>query len=131
MIATLTSSFLTGIQDNPAVPESVKSQAQTKLGAGIPFISDKDLQAKYKAHIASILKLANIADPDTKAARIYDLENKIANVHATREESGDVHKANNPWRTADLPRLAPGLDWNDYLSAAGLQSQPVIVAAFP
>jgi MFS family permease len=45
LIAILTSSFLTGIQQNPAVPAEVKSQANVKLAGGVPFISDADLQA--------------------------------------------------------------------------------------
>jgi MFS family permease len=45
LIATLTGSFFTGLKDNPAVPASVTSQAQTKLAAGVPFVSDKDLSA--------------------------------------------------------------------------------------
>jgi MFS family permease len=44
VVAALTSSFLTGIEQNPAVPESVKSEATTKLAGGAPFISDKDLK---------------------------------------------------------------------------------------
>jgi EmrB/QacA subfamily drug resistance transporter len=45
LIAALTSSFLTGIQQNPAVPDSVKAQANVKLAGGVPFISDADLQS--------------------------------------------------------------------------------------
>ncbi|MBV8430088.1 MAG: MFS transporter [Solirubrobacterales bacterium] len=45
LIAALTSSFLSGIQSNPAIPADVKSKAQTELASGIPFVSDKDLQA--------------------------------------------------------------------------------------
>jgi MFS family permease len=45
LISVLTASFFTGLQDNPDVPESVASQAQTELAAGIPFISDDDLKA--------------------------------------------------------------------------------------
>jgi MFS family permease len=45
LIAALTSSFLTGIQQNPAVPDSVKAQANVELAGGVPFISDADLQA--------------------------------------------------------------------------------------
>src|SRR6185369_15261706 len=39
---------------------------------------DVDLQTKYREHIVTILKLAQIADAEAKAARIYDLEKKIA-----------------------------------------------------
>ncbi|MBV9310554.1 MAG: MFS transporter [Solirubrobacterales bacterium] len=45
LISALTSSFLSGIQSNPAIPANVKSNAQTKLASGIPFVSDKDLKA--------------------------------------------------------------------------------------
>jgi MFS family permease len=45
LIATLTSSFLVNIEQSPAIPESVKAQAQVELAGGIPFISDADLEA--------------------------------------------------------------------------------------
>src|SRR6266566_6054720 len=45
LIAALSTSFLTGVQQNPAVPTEVKSKAQVELAAGIPFVSDKDLRA--------------------------------------------------------------------------------------
>jgi MFS family permease len=45
LISALTASFLTGIVDNPAVPDDLASKAQVELAAGIPFISDADLEA--------------------------------------------------------------------------------------
>jgi hypothetical protein len=52
IIAALTTSFLNGIQNNPAVPESVKSQATTKLAGGAPFMSDAQLKtALNDAHV--------------------------------------------------------------------------------
>jgi MFS family permease len=44
LIATLTSSFLTNVQQSQAIPESAKQQAQVELAGGIPFISDADLE---------------------------------------------------------------------------------------
>jgi hypothetical protein len=44
LIAALTSSFLSGIAGNPAVPKDLSSKAQTELTSGVPFISDADLQ---------------------------------------------------------------------------------------
>jgi MFS family permease len=44
LISALTSSFLSGVQDNPDVPSDVASEAQVKLAGGIPFISDADLK---------------------------------------------------------------------------------------
>jgi hypothetical protein len=45
LIAALTTSFLTSVTENPAIPASVKDQANVQLAAGIPFMSDADLQA--------------------------------------------------------------------------------------
>ncbi|MFB0838640.1 MFS transporter [Arthrobacter sp. E44] len=44
LIATLGSSFITGIRDNPAVPQPVKEQTSVQLADGVPFISDTQLQ---------------------------------------------------------------------------------------
>jgi EmrB/QacA subfamily drug resistance transporter len=46
LIAALTASFLAGIEQNPNVPQEAKSQANTNLAAGAPFISDKDVEAR-------------------------------------------------------------------------------------
>jgi len=44
LIAALTASFFTGIDNNPKVPDSVASQAQVELSSGVPFVSDADLR---------------------------------------------------------------------------------------
>jgi hypothetical protein len=48
MIAILTTSLIAGIQTNPDVPASVKSQASTELASGVPFISDTQLKTAMK-----------------------------------------------------------------------------------
>src|SRR5262249_2215702 len=50
----------------------------------------EEIRSKYRAHIAAVLKLAGTADPEEKAARIMDLERKIAQKHWTRAETEDV-----------------------------------------
>jgi len=92
---------------------------------------DVALQAKYRQHIATILKLAHISDDADRAAHIYDLERKIAEAHVSRVDSEDVHKANNPWPLAEFPKKAPGLDWDDYFKGAGLSGQPMIMVWQP
>ncbi len=86
-----------------------------------------EIREKYKAHIASVLKLAQFADPERKAARILDLETKIAQAHATREDTEDVKKGNNHWTRAELSKRAPGLDWDAFLGAAQLDKQTAFV----
>jgi MFS family permease len=45
LISGLTSSFFTGIQDNPDVPKELSSQAEVELAGGVPFVSDDQLDA--------------------------------------------------------------------------------------
>jgi MFS family permease len=44
VIAALSSSFLSGVEQNQAVPASVRSRASTELSGGIPFLSDDELE---------------------------------------------------------------------------------------
>jgi len=89
------------------------------------------IRAKYRAHIAAVLKLAKIADADKKAQAIFDLETKIAKTHASREDSEDVKKANNPWKRGDFATKAPGLDWGAYFNAANLRDQQSYIVWHP
>jgi predicted metalloendopeptidase len=86
-----------------------------------------DIRAKYQAHIGNLLKLAAIPDAEAKAARIFDLEKRIAAVHTSRTDSEDVQKGNNHWSRAELDTRAPGLDWRAFLTAAGLEGQKTFV----
>jgi MFS family permease len=45
LISALTTSFFSGIDENPDVPDSVTSQAEVELSGGVPFISDDQLGA--------------------------------------------------------------------------------------
>ncbi|XAS65672.1 MFS transporter [Micrococcaceae bacterium Sec5.8] len=44
LIATLGTSLMAGIQDNPAVPSQVQDQAKVQLASGVPFLSDTQLR---------------------------------------------------------------------------------------
>ena len=62
LISALTSSFLAGLPDSSAVNDSLTEQAQVQLSAGIPFISDADLDEA----------LANAGVPPEVASQISD-----------------------------------------------------------
>lgn len=97
-------------------------------GVGLPdrdyYLDDSAAMQKirraYLAYVAAMLELAHVDDSKAKAQRIFDLEKKMASVHATRTESVDVNKANNPWPRDEFTRRAPGLDWPACFAAAGL-----------
>jgi MFS family permease len=48
LISALTTSFMTGIQGNPAIPADLQSKAQVELASGVPFVSDADLRSSLE-----------------------------------------------------------------------------------
>lgn len=85
----------------------------------------------FKAHIKKVLTLAGVADAQAKAQRIFDLEAKIAGVHASVDDTSDPAKGNNHWTRADLDTKAPGIDWAAFLDTAKLAGQTSFVAWQP
>lgn len=87
---------------------------------------DPEMQAyreKYATYVSEMLTLSGSAEPDADAAAVVALETKIAAAHASVIDSSDIHKADNFWRVSDLAAKAPGLDWETFLAAAGLDRQ--------
>jgi putative endopeptidase len=82
-----------------------------------------EIRAKYKTHIAAVLTMAGISGPAAKAAKIFALESKIAKAHWSREDSAEVLKTNNPWKREDFIAKAPGINWQIFFKASGLESQ--------
>jgi hypothetical protein len=77
LISALTASFFVGIENNPAIPKSLSSEAQVQLGGGIPFISDADLtKALDQAGIHGSTATA-IVDENADA-RLAGLRNALA-----------------------------------------------------
>ncbi len=89
-----------------------------------------ELRKQYQAHIAAMFKLAGFGDPTGRAARVFALETRMAQVHATRVESEDVHSAVS-WKRAELLSKAPGLDWPALLDAAALGDAQVLIIWHP
>jgi predicted metalloendopeptidase len=90
-----------------------------------------ETRANYRAHIAAILKLVGESQPTQKADRIFGLEFRIAQVHATRAQSEDIRRGDNHWSKDRLQREAPGLDWDQYWQGAGLGQQNEFVVWQP
>jgi len=45
LISALTASFFGAVQDHPDIPASLVAKAQAELSGGVPFLSDRDVQA--------------------------------------------------------------------------------------
>jgi hypothetical protein len=77
LIATLTTSFMTGIQNNPAVPAEIKSKAKVELAGGVPFVSDADLKtALDKAGVPT--EAANAIVDENATARLAGLRSSLS-----------------------------------------------------
>ena len=77
LIGSLTSTFLTGVSHNSAIPPEVVSHATVELESGIPFVSDSDLK---KGLAASTLSPASqdaiVTENDT--ARLVGLRTALS-----------------------------------------------------
>ncbi len=100
-------------------------------GAGDYQSADAAHRDLYRAHVSAILKLAGFDQTDTRAARVLALETAIAATHASRADTDDVAKTDNPWRRVDFAAKAPGMDWDAYFNAAGLGGQDAFVVWQP
>ncbi len=106
-------------------------------GLGMPdrdyFLVDDprflEIRAAYRKHLAAMFALAGLDDPQARAGRVYDLEERLARSHATRAEQRDPDKRYNLFTRAALAAQAPGLDWPVFLDAAGFKGQDLILVS--
>ena len=90
-----------------------------------------EVRGQYQAHIAAVLTLVRLPDAAGAAARVFELERRMAQAHLSRAESEEVLKGNNHWARQDFAQRAPGLDWPAFFSAAGLSDQSRFVVWQP
>jgi putative endopeptidase len=83
----------------------------------------KDLRVQYVTHVAAMFRLAGLDDPDARAGRVLSLERAIAETHISLADIEDIAKADNLWTRTEFTARAPGLDWDAYFEAAGLDQQ--------
>jgi len=98
----------------------------TQAGLGMPnrdyYLEEKfaDKQAKYLAHIETMLTLAGVVDAAGAAARIYDLELAIARVHWEPAKRRNRDLTYNLKAIEQLEAFAPAAPWRAMLASAGL-----------
>ncbi|GAA1572287.1 M13 family metallopeptidase [Kribbella hippodromi] len=79
-----------------------------------------ELRTAFVAHVAKMLELAGAADPAGAAARILELETRLAGAHWDRVKDRDVQLTYNKLDRAGLEELTPGLEWKTWLAGAGV-----------
>lgn len=88
-------------------------------------------QEAYRTHLAAMFRLAGLSDVETRAARVYALEERLAKGHWTRAAQRDPEKTYNLFTPAELAAKAPGLDWPAFLEAAGFGDQDQVLVSQP
>jgi EmrB/QacA subfamily drug resistance transporter len=76
LIGSLTTSFIQGVTNNPAVPPDLTAKATVEMSNGIPFISDADLRAALgKTDLPSTTQEAIVAE--NASARLEGLRSAL------------------------------------------------------
>ncbi|KQZ69262.1 peptidase M13 [Rhodanobacter sp. Root561] len=127
--------FVTQGLEDPSHNVAYLLQGGTALPSRDYYLSDDPhmvaARGKYLSYVGALLQQAGFTDAQARAKAIVALETKIAKAQASLLDSENVHKANNLWRRDDFASKAPGLDWNAYFKAAGLENQSQIDAWQP
>ena len=90
-----------------------------------------EARTAYQAHVARMLALAGVADPEGGAKAVFDLESRIAQAQWSRVESRQAEKRYNPVPSAELATRFPGLAWQSLLGALHIEGQTRLIVAQP
>ncbi|MFN7176798.1 MAG: M13 family metallopeptidase [Thermaurantiacus sp.] len=124
------------------VSQDLRNPDQMRAGLGQSGLSlpDRDyyfapqweaVRAAHRAHVARMLALAGVDQPEERAARVQALETRIAEQHWTREESRQAERRYNPLPRAQFTTAYPGLDWASFLNATGFDGEAIINVGQP
>ena len=82
----------------------------------------KEKREKYVAHVARMLQFLGIKPADAKiqAEKVLALETEMSRPRLDRVERRDRRKTYNPMSVADLQKLTPSVNWNNYMTGVGI-----------
>jgi len=97
-------------------------------GLGLPdkeyYLKDDEksttLKAKYREHVAEMLKLAGVEGANKGADTVLAIESELAKHHMNKEETRNIVGLYNKYEVSKLNELMPDFDWQTYLKEAGL-----------
>jgi len=101
-------------------------------GIGLPDESyyrddeSADIRDAYVTHLTTVLGLAGLDDAAGRAARILELETRIASFHWDRVANRDAQKTYNLLDADGLQALAPTFDWASW--SEGAKVPPAVIA---
>lgn len=83
--------------------------------------------AEYKNYVAQLFSVLGYQNADQTAQRVVAFEKQLANDLLTNEQNRDANLRYNPKTVAELPALVKNINLPQYLSAAGVKTDKVIV----
>jgi putative endopeptidase len=91
------------------------------------------IRNEYVKHITKILTMSgdDSVAAGTAAKNILALETKMAQASRKLEDLRDPYKNYNKMAITDLPKMAPGIDWVNYLSITGVKSIDSVIVGQP
>ncbi|MEZ4788332.1 MAG: M13 family metallopeptidase [Flavobacterium haoranii] len=101
------------------------------------YVSDaedtKEKRAKYVAHVTRMLQFLgdSEAQAKTSAEQILVLETKMAESMLDRVERRDRRKTYNPMTVAELGKVLPTVNWDNYLTGVGIGKIDSVVVSQP
>ena len=107
------------------------------LGDRDYYLSDdahnKDIRAKYEAHIARMFRLAGYEEGQAvkAAGQAMAVETDLAKAAYDRVKARDPQANYHKMTVAELERQAPGIDWNLYCKSLGLPEVKELNVAQP
>ncbi|MEX1136913.1 MAG: M13-type metalloendopeptidase [Balneolales bacterium] len=111
----------------------------SQSGLGLPdreyYLSEDDqsqeLINQYKNMIAEFWDLAGWENGEQAAENVLSVERTIAESHWTRVQNRDRQATYNKKTLSELTELTPGIDWTEFIDAAGFESIDEIVVRQP
>jgi endothelin-converting enzyme/putative endopeptidase len=82
-------------------------------------VHEAELRMVYRKHVEEVMKLLGYPDPADAAARIWELERKIARAHTPEDRRQTVGQLYQAVDIEGLKRFAPGFDWQLFIDKAG------------
>ncbi|UOK43266.1 MULTISPECIES: M13 family metallopeptidase [Flavobacterium] len=101
------------------------------------YVSDekdsKEKREKYVAHVARMLQFLGVKPADAKiqAEKVLALETEMARPRLDRVERRDRRKTYNPMSVADLQKLTPSVNWNNYMTGVGIGKIDSLIVSQP
>ena len=131
-----------GIGVGPDSKNSNRNVVNIGLGGlGLPdrdyYVSDeadsKEKREKYVQHVAKMLQYLG-DKPEValaNAKKVLAIETAMATPRLDRVERRDRRKTYNPMSVADLQKLTPSVNWNNYIKGVGLPAVDSVIVSQP